>query len=135
MNENYEYNQTHNMLNPRVGLATAASVLGLVSIVLIISGYFSIILGGIAITLAFLSRGFDGKLFPQAKRGIVLGLIGLVGGYALIVTSFVTVFTDPEAHSLVNQYTETRFGQSFDEMLTELAREYGISIDLPVESQ
>jgi hypothetical protein len=135
MNENYEYNQTHNMLNPRVGFATLASILGLISIVLIISAYFSIILGGIAITIALLSRGLDGKLYPQARRGIIFGLIGLVGGYALMVTSFVTVFTDPEAHSLVNQYTQTRFGQSFDDMLSELAGEYGISIDLPVESQ
>ena len=135
MNENFEYNQTHNMLNPRVSFATAASVLGLISIALLFSVYFSIIVGGIAITMAFLSRGTDGKLFPQAKRGIIFGLIGLVGGYALMVTSFVTVFTDPEAHSLVNQYTEARFGESFDDLLKELAGSYGVQLDLPVESQ
>ena len=135
MNENFEYNQTHNMLNPRVGFATAASVLGLISIALILSAYFSIILGGIAITMAILSRESNGKLYPQAKRGILFGLVGLVGGYALMVTSFVTVFTDPEAHRMVNQYSQAATGQSFDDMLEELTDNLGISIDLPVESQ
>ncbi|WP_026528320.1 hypothetical protein [Butyrivibrio sp. VCD2006] len=135
MNENFEYNQTHNMLNPRVGFATAASVLGLISIALILSAYFSIILGGIAITMAILSRESNGKLYPQAKRGILFGLVGLVGGYALMVTSFVTVFTDPEAHRMVNQYSQAATGQSFDDMLEELTGNLGISIDLPVESQ
>ena len=134
MNENFEYNQTHNPLNPRVGLATAASVLGLISIALILSAYFSIILGGIAITMAILSREAGGKLYPQAKRGILFGLIGLVGGYALMVTSFVTVFTDPEAHRMVNQYSEAISGESFDDMFKELTEGFGIKVDLPVES-
>lgn len=123
------------MLDPRVKFATAASVMGLISIALLVSVYFSIILGGIAITMAFLSRGTNGKLLPQAKRGILFGLVGLVGGYALMVTSFVTVFTDPEAHRMVNQYTYARFGESFDEMCKEFADSLGVEIDLPVESE
>lgn len=135
MTESYEYNQTHNPLNPRVSFATVASILGLISIALILSVYFSIILGGIAITMAFLSREQNGKLYPQAKRGIVFGLIGLIGGYALMVTSFVTVFTDPEAHRMVNQYSQAISGESFDDMVKEITDNLGISIDLPVESQ
>lgn len=131
MNESFEYNQTHNPLNPRVSLATIASILGLVSIALLLSVYFSIILGGIAITLAFLSRDSAGKLYPQAKRGIIFGLIGLVGGYALMVSSFVTVFTDPEAHKMVNQYSQAISGESFDDMFKEIADSFGIEFDLP----
>ncbi|WP_156036162.1 hypothetical protein [Butyrivibrio sp. AE3004] len=131
MNESFEYNQTHNPLNPRVSMATIASIMGLISIALILSVYFSIILGGIAITLALLSRDSAGKLYPQAKRAIFFGLIGFVGGYALMITSFVTVFTDPEAHKMVNQYSQAISGESFDDMLEELTGGLGISIDLP----
>ena len=76
-----------------------------------------------------------GKLYPQAKRGILFGLIGLVGGYALMVTSFVTVFTDPEVHRVVNQYTEASFGESFDDVFKEFTESFGINVDLPVESK
>ncbi|WP_408069948.1 hypothetical protein [Butyrivibrio sp. JL13D10] len=133
MTESFEYNRAHNPLNPRVSLATIASILGLVSIALLLSVYFSIILGGIAITLALLSRDENGMLFPQAKRGIIFGLIGLFGGYALLVSSFVTVFTDPEAHKMVNQYSEAITGQSFDDMFKEITDNLGVSINLPTE--
>lgn len=131
MTESFEYNRTHNPLNPRVTLATIASILGLVSIALLLSVYFSIILGGIAITLALLSRDENGILFPQARRAIIFGLVGLFGGYALIVTSFVTVFTDPEVHTMVNQYSEAIAGESFDDMLKEISGNLGITFAIP----
>ncbi len=131
MIENYEYNQTHNPLNPRVSLATIASIMGLISIALLLSVYLSILLGGIAITLALLTRDEKGTLYPQAKRAIVFGLVGLFGGYALIVTSFVTVFTDPEAHRMVNQYSEAVTGESFDTMFKRITDNLGVSFDIP----
>ncbi|WP_026657508.1 hypothetical protein [Butyrivibrio sp. AC2005] len=134
MTESFEYNRTHNPLNPRVTLATIASIIGLVSIALLLSVYFSIILGGIAITLAFLTRDEKGYLYPQAKRAIIFGLIGLFGGYALIVTSFVTVFTDPEAHKMVNQYSQAITGESFDDMFKEITNNLGIQFDIPAEN-
>ena len=65
---------------------------------------------------------------------ILFGLVGLVGGYALMIASFVTVFTDPEAHKMVNQYSQAISGESFDDMFKELTNGLGISIDLPTEN-
>ena len=127
MNEGYEYNQIHNPMNPRVALATTASVLGLISVALLLSVYFAIILGGIAIVIAILSRGSDGKFLPQAKRALFFGAIGLLGGYFFMIQAFVAVFTDPETRAMVNQYSEAISGESFDDMLGEVMSSFGIT--------
>lgn len=127
--ESFEYNQTHNTLNPRVALATAASILGMIAVALLLSVYFAIILGGIAITLAFLSRGTDGKLLPQAKRALLFGSVGVVGGYFLMIQALVSVYTDPETRALVNQYSEAISGQSFDGMLEEIEQSLGLNFE------
>ncbi len=128
MIEGYEYHQTHDTLNPRVAMATTASVMGLISIALLLSVYFAIILGGIAIVMAILSRSAEGKFLPQAKRGLIFGSIGLIGGYFIMVQAMVSVFTDAETRAMVNQYTESISGESFDEMLIEIQKNLGITI-------
>ena len=134
MTESFEYNRTHNPLNPRVSLATIASIMGLISIALLLSVYLSVILGGLAITFAILSRDEKGFLYPQAKRAIIFGLVGLFGGYAIMVTSFVKVFTDPEAHRIADQISETYAGKDFNSMFKEFTDNLGISFDIPVEN-
>ncbi len=129
MAEGYEYNQTHNPMNPRVALATTASIVGLISAALLLSVYFAIILGGIAIVIALLSRTAEGKLLPQAKRAIFFGAIGLIGGYFLMIQAFVSVFTDPETRAMVNQYSEAISGESFDDMLEDIQNSLGISFE------
>lgn len=126
MTESYEYNQNHDMANPRVTLATTASVLALISVALLLSVYFAIIIGGIAIVLALLSRGSDGNFLPQAKRALIFGSVGVIGGYFLMIQAFVSVFTDPETRAMVNQYTEIISGQSFDDMLNEMGQDLGV---------
>ena len=126
MTESYEYNQNHDMANPRVTLATTASVLALISVALLLSVYFAIIIGGIALVLALLSRGSDGKFLPQAKRALIFGSVGVIGGYFLMVQAFVSVFTDPETRAMVNQYTQTISGQSFDDTLNEIGQDLGV---------
>ncbi len=127
MTDSFEFNQNHDQTNPRVALATAASVLALISVALLLSVYFAIILGGIAITLAFLSRGSDGRFLPQAKRALIFGTVGIVGGYFLMVQTFVSIFTDPETRALVNQYTQAVSGESFDDMLKEIGESLGVN--------
>ncbi len=126
MTESFEYNQNHDMANPRVTLATTASILALISVALLLSVYFAIIVGGIALVLAFLSRGKDGKFLPQAKRALVFGSIGVIGGYFLMIQAFVTVYTDPEARAMVNQYSQAISGESFDDMLNEIKQSLGV---------
>ena len=127
MTESFEYNQNHDMANPRVTLATTASVLALISVALLLSVYFAIIVGGIALVLAWLSRGSDGKFLPQAKRALVFGSIGVIGGYFLMVQAFVSVFTDPETRALVNQYSQAISGESMDDMIKEIEQNLGVN--------
>lgn len=129
MIESYEYNKEHNTMNPRVAFATAAFIISLISAALLLSVYFAIILGGIAIVMALLSRDSSGKLLPQARRAIIFGSVGLIGGYFILVQAVISMFVDPEVRALVNQYSLAISGESFDDTIQELENSLGIKFD------
>ena len=122
---NYNYNMTHNDLDVHVRMASTALVMGLISVPLCFFMYTGIILGGIAVVFALLSKGTAQKLLPQAKKGIIYGTIGIVFGYAILVTSVHTMLTNPVAHEQLNRTSEQIYGESFDDMLKEL----GVSVE------
>ena len=117
---NYNYNKTHNELDSHVGLATFARVLGLFSIPLCLIFYSGIILGGVAIVLAILSKGTMEKFLPQAKKAILFGSIGVALGYFVMISSVYKIMTDPVYHQQLNDMSEQMNGVSFDDMLEEL---------------
>ena len=117
---NYNYNQAHNDLDYHVTLATAAMVAGLLSVPFCFMGYVGIILGGVAIVMALLSKGTAKKLLPQAKKAIFYGILGIIIGYAVVITSIHTFLTHPEMRQGVNQLYEQYYGVSFDETLEQL---------------
>jgi uncharacterized membrane protein AbrB (regulator of aidB expression) len=122
---NYNYNQAHNELDHHVNTATIALVTGLLSIPFCFFFNSGIILGGIAIVMAILSKGTAKKLLPQAKKGIIYGTIGIVIGYSVAISSMYTVITNPEVRQEMNTMTEQLYGESFDDMLKDL----GIPLD------
>ena len=65
---NYNYNKAHNELDSHVALATFARILGMFSIPLCLIFYTGIILGGVAVVLALLSKGTMKTFLPQAKK-------------------------------------------------------------------
>ena len=117
---NYNYNKAHNELDSHVALATFARILGMFSIPLCFIFYTSIILGGVAIVLALLSKGVMKTFLPQAKKAIVLGSVGVVLGYFMMITSIHTVLNDPEQRQQLNIMSEQMYGTSFDEMLNDI---------------
>lgn len=120
---NYNYNITHNNLDPHVTLAGTSLVMGLASIPL---GFFlnmGVITGGIAIVLALLSRGELSSLLPQAKKAVVYGILGVVIGYAVFAYDIYAVVTDPNARAQLNAVSEQVNGVSFDELLEQLGIE------------
>ncbi|WP_026517622.1 DUF4190 domain-containing protein [Butyrivibrio sp. MC2021] len=117
---NYNYNQEHNELDQHVSLANVAMVAGLLSVPFCFFGYIGIVLGGVAIMMAILSKGMAKKLLPQAKKGIFYGTLGIIVGYAVIISSFHMVMTNPEMRKEVNTFSEQLYGVSFDETLQEL---------------
>ena len=106
-------------------LAGTALVMGLASIPLCLFLNLGIVIGGIAITLAILSKGTLEKLLPQAKKAIIYGAIGIVVGYAVFIYDMHTVLTDAEYRAQLNAVSKQMNGISFDDMLKELGVQIG----------
>ncbi len=117
---NYNYNKAHNELDHHVNMASAALVMGLISIPMCFFLYTGIILGGMAIVFAILSKGTSQKLLAQAKKGIAYGTLGIVIGYSVITYNVHAVLTKPEYRQELNRMSEQINGVSFDDMLKEL---------------
>lgn len=123
--DNYNYNKTHNELDPHVSLAGVALVMGLASIPLCFFLNIGVIIGGIAIVLAILSKGTAEKILPQAKRAILYGSFGIVLGYGVFAYNLYSVLTNPASRKQLNEMSEQINGVSFDDMLRQL----GVSVD------
>ena len=122
---NYNYNRAHNQLDQHVMLAGTALVIGLVSIPLCFFLNLGPIVGGIAVTLAILSKGTMEKLLPQARKAIIYGTLGIVIGYGVFAYNLHAVLTIPEYRQQLNIMSEQMNGESFDDMLKDL----GITLD------
>ncbi len=121
---NYNYNKTHNELDKHVNMATMALILGLISIPFCFFLYTGIILGGMAIVFAILSKGTADKFLRQAKKGIIYGTIGIVLGYGIFVSNIHTLMTNPSYRQELNRVSEQVNGVSFDDMLKELGIDF-----------
>ena len=122
---NYNYNRAHNELDQHVRLAGTALVLGLISIPLCFFLNIGVIVGGVAIVLAILSKGTLKQLLPQAKKAILYGTLGIVIGYGVFAYDLYVVLNNPQAREQLNIMSEQMNGISFDDMLKEL----GVTLD------
>lgn len=108
------------------GMATAAMVLGIISLVSLLFLQINIpfLLGGIAIILAILSRGGAKKLLGKAKAGLTCSIIALALDISFCVfaiwLAFVLPFRSPEFHEELNKACEEQYGVSYDELMEEL---------------
>ena len=108
-----------------LALAGTALVLGLASIPLCLFLNLGVVIGGVAIILAILSKGTLEKLLPQAKKAILYGSRGIVVGYGVFTYDLYTVLTDPQSRAQLNTISKQMNGVSFDEMLKELGVQIG----------
>ncbi|KAB1434545.1 DUF4190 domain-containing protein [Candidatus Galacturonibacter soehngenii] len=110
VNNNY-YN--HNQPN---SMATAALVLGILAIISICCVYGSYLFGGIAITLALLSRGRNNKLSTNALIGTILSIIGMLISTVIIAILLISIFTSDRYSDFMNYYEslyEEIYGEEF----------------------
>ena len=107
---------------PRNGMATAASVLGLATIVttVLCTVYIPFITGSLAILFALLSKGSDSRMSSSATSGLTSAVIGLIMNTVLIVTVIVLYLTNPLIHEQANKLFEQRYGVTIDEMWDDL---------------
>ena len=108
-----------------LALAGTALVMGLASIPLCLFMNTGIVVGGIAIVLAILSKGTLEKLLPQAKKAIIYGTIGIIVGYGVFASSLYSVLTVPEYRKQLNEVSLQMNGVSFDDMLKDLGVSLG----------
>ncbi len=80
-------------------LATAAMVMGIISLVSILC-CCPFVFSAIGIVLALLSKGAEKTLRPRAKTGLILSIVGMVVSFVLIVATIafpiVMYKTNPE---------------------------------------
>ena len=114
--------------HPGSSFATAALVLGLLSIMTAVMGtvYPPLAFGCLAIILALLSKGNDRAYLSNAKIGMVSGISGLIINVIVVVSSFLMIYHNPqiqeEFHSTLNQYYEALYGESFDDAWEEIQK-------------
>lgn len=126
-NNPYYNNNQYNIDEPGSSFATAAMVLGIISIVtsFTFTVYPPFMLGSIAIVLALLSKGKRPKLLSKARTGVICAVSGLVLNTIIVTFSMVLLFTNPDVRAEVNKTFEKQYGMSFDEMWEEIMEQNG----------
>lgn len=101
------------------GLATAAMILGVLSIVtaMTFTIYPSLILGSIGIVLALLSKGRAPKLISKAKIGSTCAIAGILLTGLVCVTMIKLVHDDPTLLEQALDNFEQQYGISYEELM------------------
>ena len=117
--------------HPGSAFATASLVLGIITILSAFTGtvFPPLVCGGLSIILALLSKGNDRVMLPNAKVGVLTGILGLILNVLVVAGAFLLLFTEPELkedfHRQLNQYYEYFYGESFDDAWDEIEDIYG----------
>ena len=68
-------------------------------------------------------------MLPNAKVGVLTGILGLILNVLVVAGAFLLLFTEPELkedfHRQLNQYYEYFYGESFDDAWDEIEDIYG----------
>lgn len=105
--------------NPGATMATVSLVLGIGSIFTLLTVYFPLILGSLAIVFAVLSTGYGKKMLASAKVGIGTA----IGGIVLVITiigSVLGLIFSLSGDDMI------QFGQEMDKQFEE---QMGISLE------
>lgn len=106
--------------SPGLSMATAAMFLGLAAMVTTMTVFLPLLLGGLAIILALLSKGYGKKMIIQAKVGMICGIFGLVVVGVIIFSVLATMISNPDLLIQIGQQYdaiyENLYGQSFESL-------------------
>lgn len=104
------------------GLATAAMILGILSIVtaMTFTVYPALILGSIGIVLALLSKGRAPKLISKAKIGSTCAMAGILFSGLVCVTMIKMVHDDPALLEQALDNFEQQYGISYEELINSM---------------
>ena len=78
------------------------------------------ICGGMAIILAFLSKGYNTKMERNAKFGLVAGIIGIVLQISTLIVGVYNIINVPEYREQFNSLYEQMYGAPADDSINDL---------------
>ncbi len=108
------------------GMATVSMALGIISLVslLFLQFWIPLLLGGVSIIMAILSRGSLKKLLSKAKAGIICSSVALGLDVTFCIfalwLSFVLPNQSPQFREELNKTFEQQYGVSYDELIEEM---------------
>ncbi|MDE6844478.1 MAG: hypothetical protein K2J99_01745 [Lachnospiraceae bacterium] len=104
------------------GLATAAMILGILSVVTAMSltVYLSMMFGSIGIVLALLSKGRAPKLISKARIGITCAVVGILFTGSYIITTTKCAYDNPELLEQALDNFEEQYGISYEELINTM---------------
>lgn len=85
------------------------------------------ICGGMAIILAFLSKGYNTKMERNAKIGLITGIVGVVFQLSTLTVSVYNIINVPEYREQFNSLYEQMYGVPVDESITDFLDQLGVS--------
>jgi predicted histidine transporter YuiF (NhaC family) len=101
-------------------MATAAMILGIISLVTCTCLYISVICGGLAILLALLSKGGELTLSRNAKLALGLGIAGLCTTVVLYAISFAMIIGEyGSLEAYLKAYLQD-YGMSLEDLMGEM---------------
>ena len=108
----YEYDSTYTCKRS-APMERTAMILGLVSIFTSFILYISLPCGGLAIIIAFLSKGGTNSMSRRATRAAVLGAVGIACTAAIYIWSFTTLLQTYGSVEAILQTIYEQYGISY----------------------
>nr|WP_300324393.1 DUF4190 domain-containing protein [uncultured Anaerostipes sp.] len=99
------------------GLTVAAMILGIVSVVLMLTcccSPFAIFTGIAAIVLFAVSPKRNGKKEPKAIAGLVCGIVSIIGTFLLIAVFVVNIVWSDEFQDILDENLQDTYEQQYE---------------------
>ena len=108
--------------------ALFAKSLGAFSIFCAVFSVFfgAFICGGLAIVLAFLSKGYETKMEKNARIGLATGIIGITLQLSLLTVSVNKIIHVPEFREQFNSLYEQMYGVPVDDSINDILDQTGL---------
>ncbi len=130
-NQNDAYSNHRNtnykvpITKPANSLAVAAMSLSIIALILAFTCtiYPTLVLGGLAIILALLSKGYDTKMHAYSLTGIIIASASIFLNIVIIASVLVLLFSpyaNPEYRKEFDSLYEKIYGESFDDSLQNI---------------
>lgn len=124
------YNNVRKPAQPNRKLVMTSFILGIAALAstILMTVYIPIILGGIAIMMAILSRNRDGIFQTKAKIGMRLAICAMVANFVILGFTTYYLLRNPdilrEYGSMYNDVYEQLYGESFDEIMEDYYNQF-----------